>query len=119
MKKLLGIMMVLSVMPSFAAVDVISASYNRSTGKIEAQLQYGGCKIPSFRIEFDHRCYESLPPQADGEVIQTAGDDGCERLNHKTVSFSLRGDSCVSYGRHLVNLKGKGSRRDTVRVAVD
>ena len=118
MNKVLIVLIALVSLPSFAGVDVISAIYNNSTKKIEAQLQFGGCGTPKFKIEWDRGCYETIPLQADGQVVQIAGDDGCERLNQKTVAFTLQGNPCGT-GHHLINLKGKGSNNDSIQVEVN
>lgn len=114
MKKALALVAFVSVV-SFADVTVVSAIYNGTSKKIEAQVRFGGCKTPAFKLKFDPACYETFPLQADAEVIQMAGDDGCERLNEKTVAFSLAGDPCGS-GEQWVNLKGQRGNSVQVRI---
>lgn len=117
MKNVFAIIVALVAVPSFGSVKVLSAIYNGDSGKIEAQISYEGCKPPAFKVQFDDACYETMPPQADAVVLQTAGIDGCERLNYKTLSFSLQGDPCTPYGRHYVNLRGKSDNK-SVRISV-
>lgn len=117
MNRVLFALIAITSLPAFASVDVLSAIYNRSSKKIEAQLQFGGCGTPAFKIQWSRGCFETIPLQADGEVVQTAGDDGCERLNHKTVAFTLAGNPCGA-GPQLINLKGKGSNMESVQVEV-
>ena len=102
---------------SFADVKVVSARYNYLNGTIVAQLQYGGCGTPAFKLQFDTGCFETIPLQSDAEVKQTAGDDGCERLNQSSYSFTLKGDPCGG-SRHYVNLTGTNAS-NRVRVTVD
>ena len=104
---------------SFGSVTVVSASYNYINHTIIAQLQYGGCGTPAFALNFDRGCYETTIPQAEAKVVQTGGNDGCERLNQGMVSFALNGDPCASYGRHFVNLHGTNAESNEVRVSVD
>jgi len=95
--------------------SVPQAVWNPETRKIEAQLRFGGRGRPAFKLEWSRGCFETMPLQADARVVQIAGDDDCERLNHKLVEFSLQGDPCGG-GHPYVNLSG-GDGED-VRVEI-
>jgi hypothetical protein len=97
------------------AVEVKSATFDYVKSMVRAELTFGGCGVPAFKLKFDNRCFETDPMQSRAQVIQTAGDDGCERLNHKTVLLSIKESPC-GYEEQVLSLRGTTGRSVQVHI---